>query len=485
MSFPMNRRSFLKGSVVASLLTLSERLLQGGQSISATVGDAKPFATRPGEPVFLLEGSTLEDLWCVRRKVNPLVKSPHNPVMVKDRDWEGSGPIIHGTVLYDPQDKLFKCWYQTFDNEAYRERRPFSYRICYAISEDGYMWQKPELQLIEWKGSKRNNFIRLGRDYVNAIDVHLAPAGSGVSQRFVALYLDKPGVCLAYSDNGTEWIEHKLNPIEPSHSDDHNVLVYDSRDHKWMIYHRPSVYAGIWKRRRSLIESPDLQTWSKQRTVLLPDEADPAEFMVMPVFQRGNLFFGLLDLYDRTRGSNEVELVFSADGRNWNRVPPRELFIPMGPAGDFDSGTLFVGSDPVIVQDEMLFYYAGYNGDHERLFPSLDAAIGVGSIPLDRFFGMTHSSGQQPGAILTRPLQLNGNTLQMNANVQGQMRVAILDWGGKELPGFGLSDCQPLKGDSLRHRVTWSGGQFLQQNQQPLRLKLHLEEATFYAFTVL
>src|SRR5260221_697972 len=72
---------------------------------------SQPYSTRPEEAVFLLEGSTLEDLWAVRRRLNPLLKSARSPVMVKDREWEGGGPYLYGSVLYDSEDRLFKMWY--------------------------------------------------------------------------------------------------------------------------------------------------------------------------------------------------------------------------------------------------------------------------------------------------------------------------------------------------------------------------------------
>jgi hypothetical protein len=473
-------------------LAFTRRSLLAATGVSLL--DARTHATQPrapelqvvrgGEPTFVLEGSTLEDLWRVRRVLHPAIKSPRNPIMVKDRPWEGYGPFIHGTVLYDPEDRLFKCWYQVMDNEAFREHRPWISGICYAVSHDGYEWDKPELGLMEWMGTRRNNLVRLGREYAQAISVRIAPPGSGAPARFIAVYLDKPGVSVAFSDNGTEWTYPDWNPIEPSHSDDHNVLLYDGRRRLWMVYHRPQLFAGEWKRRRSLIESPDLRHWTHSGIVLGPDEGDPPEIMVMPVFQRGNLFFGLLDLYDRSRGSNEVELVFSADGRRWERVPPRELFLPLGLPGDFDCGSIFLGSHPVIVGDEMRFYYSALDGDHECLFPSFSEAIGVAAVPLDRLFGLAHSTLEGRGAVLTRPLMLEGGVLEVNAHVLGRLRVAVLDAGGKALPGYAFADCDPVRGDSLRHRVSW-GRRSAVPTDGPVRVKFELEgEAALYCFSV-
>jgi len=494
MASLIDRRVFCKTSAT-SLMALGGELSATGTAARPFLSE--PYSVQPGEPVFLLEGSTLEDLWAVRRRVNPLVKSSRSPVMVMDREWEGNGPYLYGSVLYDSAEKLFKMWYTVSHDFEYRKHLPGSYLACYATSPDGYTWHKPELNVFEWKGSKRNNFIAIGRVRVGSITVLEAPPDAGVSSKYIAVYLDgpsrwsrpnaTPGVCLAYSNNGVEWTESPQNPIEPSESDTHNSIVYDARAHKWMVHLRPPVYAGFTKRRAALMESRDLQTWTRPETVLLPDEADVPEFYAMPVFQRGNLYFGHLHVYDRPTGRIEVELVFSSDGRHWNRVPPRELYLTRGAPGEFDQGMVFTASAPVIAHGEMRVYYGGIRTNHNQEGAPGGSSIGLASIPLDRFFAMTSSSHDEPGFIVTRPMILNGSDLEVNAKmlpVQGQIKVAVLDLGGQELPGFGLNDCHPIKGyDSLRHQVSWGKGQRIANlPKQPLRLKFQLDEATFYAF---
>ncbi|MFN0165733.1 MAG: hypothetical protein ACKV22_04815 [Bryobacteraceae bacterium] len=77
------------------------------------------------------------------------MKSSRNPVIVNDRDWEGSGPYLYGSVLFDPKDRLFKAWYTVSHEDEYRKGLPGSYMACYATSRDGYTWEKPVLGL--WK----------------------------------------------------------------------------------------------------------------------------------------------------------------------------------------------------------------------------------------------------------------------------------------------------------------------------------------------
>jgi len=178
--------------------------------------------------------------------------------------------------------------------------------------------------------------------------------------------------------------------------------------------------------------------------------------------------------------------MFSADGRLWNRVPPREIFLPRGPAGDFDSGSIFLGSDPIVVADEIRFYYGGFDADHENFFPSTNLAIGVATVPLDRLFGLVHSRADAPGMVLTHPVVFNGSRLSVNADAQGQISVAVVNWEGTELSGYGFEDGTVIRGDSLRNNVSWGGRGLPQRTVEPLRLKFRLEgKAALYAVTVL
>ena len=74
----------------------------------------------------------IAELKGVKKVLNQLVKHRKNPLLVRDRPWEESGPD-YGTVHYDADEKLFKMWY-TF----YREVEGTSTSLmCYATSTDG------------------------------------------------------------------------------------------------------------------------------------------------------------------------------------------------------------------------------------------------------------------------------------------------------------------------------------------------------------
>ena len=454
----------------------------GVAAFGAETRSQAPFSAQPGEPVFLLEGSTVEDLWALRRRVNPAAKSSRNPIIVKDREWEGSGPYLYGSVLYDSREKLFKAWYTVYHDNEYRKSLPGSYLTCYATSKDGYVWQKPELGVFEWKGSKKNNFIALGRKYVGAITVIEAPKAARLPWRFIACYLDSPGVCVADSNDGVRWVEHKGNPLDRRHSDTHNSIVYDPVRNLFLVHLRVPYKAGFTNRRIAVMESRDLETWTRPESVLMPDEADVPEFYGMPVFRRGNLLFGLLEIYDRPAGRIEIELVFSADGYRWERVPPRELFLTKGQAGEWDRGMLTTASGPVVAHGELRFYYGGARIDHNEQTPP-DVAVfatGMASVPLDRLFGLTTTSAD-PGFLVTRPMMINGKAIEVNATVRGELRVGVLDPDGKAVPGYEAKECSPVTGDDLRLPVKWKDKPL---PAGPVRLKFEMTNGTLYAFYV-
>ena len=63
------------------------------------------------------------------------------------------------------------------------------------------------------------------------------------------------------------------------------------------------------------------------------------------------------------------------------------------------------------------------------------------------------------GELLTKPLVFHGNSLRLNfaTSAAGHLRVEIQEHSGRPLPGFALTDCDEIFGDSLDRAVTWKG----------------------------
>jgi hypothetical protein len=80
----------------------------------------------------------------------------------------------------------------------------------------------------------------------------------------------------------------------------------------------------------------------------------------------------------------------------------------------------------------------------------------------------------------------DGRHLFVNANVAGAaLRVDVLDREGRPIPPFSAEACVPLRSDSTRARVAWTGASDLDALRgQPVRFRFHLTGGSLYAFWV-
>ncbi|HFE52198.1 MAG TPA: exo-alpha-sialidase [Bacteroidetes bacterium] len=438
-------------------------------------------------PYFFCDSRVVEDRWMVDRFVVQLAKDPRNPLIVKDKPWEQIGPLAGGSVLWDPQDGLFKLWYGIFDLDAYRNRTPFSYNICYAESEDGVHWRKPDLGLFDKRGqmSKHNNCVKLGREKTSGIDVEFNPYPHGRDDRFVAIHNDSGGVFVSTSGDGKLFHPDFSRPAVPYHSDTHNNFVYDEVRKRWLMFVRPQAFAGaglkgVGRRRVAVKESRDLRTWTRERTVLTPNEDDPDNFYGMTVFRRGDLLFGALQLYETRHHHIREELVWSADGFTWERLPrsTHPIFLDVGPEGSWDDGMVFLMDRPVVVGDEMWFYYAGCDTPHTAFG---DYGIGRAVTRLDRLVGL-RARPDTLGRVLTRPLHVEGNLVLNASATGGEIRVSVHTAEDKVIPGWTAAECQPVRGDAVAAPVHWREHGLSELAGKTVRLRFHLRNATLYTF---
>jgi hypothetical protein len=110
----------------------------------------------------LLDKRIIEKTENVKLEVGKAEKHPANPLFGEEKDWEMRFDNLYGNVIFDEEERIYKCWYSPFivDSSAHGmalEQRMRDYSeppkremgICYATSEDGINWEKPELGLVE------------------------------------------------------------------------------------------------------------------------------------------------------------------------------------------------------------------------------------------------------------------------------------------------------------------------------------------------
>src|ERR1051325_9906353 len=156
-----SRRHFLQTAVAAAAVSplLAARAPAASRRDSGGVvvgGDA----VDTGEPVFFAFDDHAIP-WRDNLQLTPVraEKHPANPVVRRGPQGapDHGHAVIYGSVLHI--GGKFRMWYLAmFEAELKGGNAPGWWRpMCYAESTDGVNWTKPDLGLVEFNGSKKNN----------------------------------------------------------------------------------------------------------------------------------------------------------------------------------------------------------------------------------------------------------------------------------------------------------------------------------------
>ena len=467
------------------------------------VGDA---VILRGRQLFI-DDYIIEKLEGARKVLNQPVKHPRNPLIVPDKPWEKT-LLNRGSVIYDEQEKLFKMWYSVYTADLKEQL------LCYATSRDGIKWDKPVVNPAD-----QSNVIP-GFKAANPPNVFKDVHDPDPARRYKMLYgAGKPRkytTNAAYSPDGLKWTPGPANPVIP-HSDTLNSCFWDPARRCYVAYVR---FGPPNTRLITLTESPDFVHWSPKVTVLRQgriDEPFQTKHYGMRVLPYEGTLLGFLSAYhgetirpipadqlwkDRTN----VQLAFSRNGLNWGRVghsgviaggarqdtkrdwkqvAAQATFLPYGASRktDWDWGQVYPFDSPLIVGDRILIYYQGMKGRHWFKYHKdpLESGFGLATLRLDGFVSV---EAEQAGTLQTRRFIAIGDTLVINAKVDGgEIRVEAIDALGRVIKGFSKDECTPIRGDSVRHVVSWKGGANCHPLQaRPIKLRFYLKRASLYSF---
>lgn len=374
----------------------------------------------------------ISDVRGLRRTMNSPVKHPANPVLLPDKPWDGKGIGPGNAGLYDPKDGLIKIWYYA------------NGRACYATSRDGQRWEKPELGLFEFEGSKSNNILPQAVFPLLAGDAFGPPAPR---QRFVGVAWNaKLGQHVMFSDDGFQFtpgrsvvidgVGDTFNPVKSTmpisgNSDD---LPSWPNPGDWPRYlgtarlcmpvrgfdgsskFRPT------RRTQALTASNDIVNWREPIRILAPDEVDDqmarqrieqgivegiivhhhpddcrCEFYTMRLIPYEDLYVGLLMVFDASyefgrMGSNNqagpmhTQLVCSRDLINWTRLGDRKPWLNRGGPDDHDCCGAYYCGTPILQDNTLHIYYSGSAITHAagrdvQYMKGIDAKVAAGKLP--------------------------------------------------------------------------------------------------------
>jgi hypothetical protein len=418
-----------------------------------------------GGPSFrrlFLDAMVVEESHGLERCFHAAEKYEGNPVFVKERDWEGWGPLCGGTVIRDG-DKLRMYYYCIADDEKTK--------CCVAESEDGLHWTRPIVGDVEWRGSKENNIITGGTQVIKFAHPE-SPDRTWVSFHNTGLQ---------FSADGLHWSEKEPNDgSELFSSSDVQNYFYDPYNNR---------IACTWKcssrRHRScgIVWTEDLKTWVKpvNGPVFTADDLDPDATQIygMPVFAYQGMYIGIPAIYharwikygrytspqvmyEAQEGSPrtiDAQIAWTWDFINWTRTPKREPFIANSPFHAYDSGMLLVARAPVVMGDELWFYYSAADQIHED-YKGITCSVALAKLRIDGFCSMR--AGEDEGWFISRREVFNTPKVYINAKCKpgGYVAAELLDRHNNVIPGFEWYYSNAFTGDSTCAELTWKTQKF-------------------------
>ncbi len=442
-----------------------------------------------------LDSLVVEESCGLRRVFHAARKHADNPIIRKDKPWEGWGPYQYGTVLWD-KGRL-RMWHEAVGN---REPDKPKHVNGYAESVDGIHWVKPSLGIYDWNG-RDNNLVAAGESH-NASVIKVRNPECPEKAWALYSYGGEAGPHVAYSSDGLHWRWHEKPEYQKLFASSDVVnFAWDPFKNRYICTWK----SGNRKHRAvGSAVSEDGINWSKlcELPVFVADDLDPEPTQIygMPVFPYQGVYIGLPWIYhartfkygpytarrmyeaqEDSPCTMDVQLAWSWDLVNWNRTPKREEFIALGKKPAWDWGMIYTARSPVIVNNELYFYYGGFNQVHDRT--PIDGAIGLATLRIDGFCSM--KAGSREGWMVSRREMFRIPRVHINARTarDGYIVAEILDRTNTPIKGFTRADCKPFTGDSLCHTIEWKTKEFSKDWLQPCKkLRFFLKSADLYSY---
>ena len=498
-----------------------------------TEAQQRTAATNIGSRLELLVDDYLIDDFSGSAALTLHPPTPQGVVMVTDRPWEGNASHYRTIIKDGDRYRMYfsGLQYDVRDGTMTHGHERF---LCYAESTDGVRWDRPDLGLVEFDGSTRNNIIAdsqsvervtidpsrlvpfkdlspdcpqdarykavvMGFDNTNRID---ATTGKPQSK--------KRGLFALKSADGFHFKLMSDRPILTEGAfDSQNLAFFDPAAGVYREYHRGS-RNGV----RSILTgtSRDFLHWTESAWVEFP-QAPPEHIytnQVQPYFRAPHILVGFpLRYVDRgwidstgnlpdpdlrrarsnvnpRFGSAVTDGVFmsSRDGLNFKRWS--EAFIRPGISrpgswvyGDNSVawGMIETKSQLAGAPDELSLYVTdGY-------WTGKSLNVRRYTLRIDGFVSVRATS--DGGEILTKPLIFDGKNLVLNfsTSAAGSVKIELQRPSGNPIKGFTIDDCPEIFGDSLEQVVSWNETSDVSKlSGKPIRMRIIVKDADLYSF---
>ena len=419
----------------------------------------------------------------------PVTKHPDNPVLRRGPEGapDHGHAVLYGTVIQD--GAKFRMWYLgMFESQTVKGNAPGMWRpMCYAESADGVHWTKPELGLVDFNGSRKNNICLIeGEPFpltrVNDfLSILHEPNDPDPARRFKAAYIahmpydeirggmSKVGtkerlVCstvCATSADGLSWKVVGDRPANAGGERFEASSLYRFGD----FYYTTGQLISPWSWRADgsdagrvmlAYRSPDFKTWSQAKALAF---ARPGQLANPPVkgqqmhmgaglWNRGNVMVGLHGMWQDAespppKGESwnygvriDLGLIVSNDGIHFREPVPSFKMIPRGPEGAWDDIAILQGHAFVNEGDRTMIWYSHW--DTGGKMKTME--IGLATLRRDGFGHLSRKDGKNDALFVTGTFT-TGKSTKLSINVDGitpdaPLVVELLDHLDQPIAGY-------------------------------------------------
>ena len=457
-------------------------------------------------------------------KLRPVQQRPEvtaQPVLEPDNVGDGAGCSIYGSVLHD--GGVYRMWYQGWPRDWDGRNSAI---VCYAESDDGVTWHKPELHLDD-RFEAPNNVTDLGMHAPSVfIDPEAPPshryrAAGAAGKSYAGAHPDvtSQSYYTAHSADGLHWTLDEPSPTWSG--SDVITSVYHPEQHCGRVALKRNVRAGGIRRRA--IWNADLVDgrWQPASCALVPDAFDDTsalargfasgDYYGMGMQPAGTGTAGFIWQFrhslPRTAknasagdgpgvfGVVDVSLAYQPDAHSaWLHSHSRQDFISSADIPWLPHGCIYTAAAPAAFGDEHRLYLCatpahGWYIDADwsvieqakaKVIQRGLSRIGYARWPAYRLFGYR---AEPEGVVtlnigrITEPMTLYLNFETHNAD--GSVKVAVKGHEART-----SEFCVPLRGDTIAAEVSWrdEGSAIPANTAKNTVIELHLTEATLWAW---
>jgi hypothetical protein len=374
---------------------------------------------------------------------------------------------------------------------------------CLAYSEDGIHFERPELGLYEFEGSKQNNIVYQGGEAHNFAPFLDRNPKTPPAEKFKNV-CGYPVLHTLASPDGIHWHRLREEPVITQGAfDSQNVAFYDAVAGLYRCYSRVWTQAdgtlskpggeavGVGVRAIQHCTSPDSLNWTQPQPLTYGPGSPIENFYTnatcpVPGAPHILVAFPMRFLEERKKveehfetGVSDTVFMSSRDGQYWDRSFTQAWLRPGLDRRNWTDRSNMTASG---VLQTSPHEYSCYITEHYRWN---DNRLRRYSIRKDGFASI--QAQRKVGTVLTKPVVLDGNALYLNysTSAAGFVQVEICDLLGQPIEGFTQNQMPPLYGDDIDHQVQWQQNPSLASlKEQKVRLRFTLSDADIFSIRI-